>query len=83
MRNWRVALFSFFICFPAVLVITVGAWLIFANIPRAIRNEPSRIGREYRDIAEDLIAHPEKAGHSGPRVAGWRQVSKINGTPWG
>ena len=83
MRNWRVALFSFFICFPAVLVITVGAWLIFANVPRAIRNEPSRIGREYRDIAEDLIAHPEKAGHSGPRVAGWRQVSKINGTPWG
>ena len=83
MRNWRVALFSFLICLPAVLVVAAGAWLILDNVPRAIRNEPSRIGREYRDIAEDLIAHPEKAEHRGPRVAGWRQVSRINGTPWG
>ena len=83
MRNWRVALFSFLICLPAVLVVAAGAWLIFDNVPRAIRNEPSRIGREYRDIAEDLIAHPEKAEHKGPRIAGWRQVSRINGVPWG
>ena len=83
MRNWRVALFSFLICLPAVLVVAAGAWLIFDNVPRAIRNEPSRIGKEYRDIAEDLIAHPEKAEHRGPRVAGWRQVSRINGVPWG
>ena len=83
MRNWRVALFSFLICLPAVLVVAAGAWLILDNVPRAIRNEPSRIGKEYRDIAEDLIAHPEKAEHRGPRVAGWRQVSRINGTPWG
>ena len=83
MRNWRVALFSFLICLPAVLVVAAGAWLILDNVPRAIRNEPSRIGKEYRDIAEDLIAHPEKAEHKGPRIAGWRQVSRINGTPWG
>ena len=83
MRNWRVALFSFFICLPAALVISACAWLIVDNIPRAIRTEPSRIGKEYRDVAEDLIAHPDKAEHKGPRVAGWRQVSKINGTPWG
>ena len=83
MRNWRIALFSFFICLPAVLLIAAGAWLIADNVPRAIRNEPSRIGKEYRDIAENLIAHPELAEHRGPRVAGWRQVSKINGVPWG
>ena len=83
MRNWRVVLFSFVICLPAVLVISAGAWLIVDNIPRAIRREPSRIGKEYRDVAEDMITHPEKALHSGPRVAGWRQVSRINGVPWG
>ena len=83
MRNWRVALFSFFICLPAALVISVGSALVVANIPRTISHEPSRIGKDYRDIAEDLIAHPEKAEHVGPRTPGWRQVSKINGVPWG
>lgn len=83
MKNWRVLLFAGLISLPAVLLISVGAVLVFTNIPRAIRNEPSRVGREYRDLAEDLIAHPEQAKLGEHREVGWRQVSKIEGIPWG
>lgn len=83
MRSWRLALYCLLICLPALLIIGVGGVLIAINVPKAVRAQPSRIGREYREMAEDFIAHPARATFVGKRKKGWRQVSKINGVPWG
>jgi len=83
MRGGRVLFFSFLICLPAVLLVSAGAWLIAANVPRAIRTAPSRIGREYREVAETLLEHPSLASGEGERRAGWRQNGKLDGRPWG
>ena len=83
MKGWRLFLFALLICLPAALIIGVGGYLVVTNVPRLIRAEPSRIGREYREFAEDFITHPERATYVGGRMVGWRQTSKINGVPWG
>jgi len=83
MKGGRTLLFSFLICLPAVLLVSVGAWLIVANVPRAIQTAPSRIGREYREVAETLVGQPALATGVGERRKGWWQVGKINGRPWG
>ena len=75
--------YSFLIVLPALMVVAAGAWLVLANIPREIATEPSRIGREYRAIAENLVACPEKATYVGDRRKGWQQVGRIDGMPWG
>ena len=83
MKDHRIGFFVSLICLPAALIIGFGATWILLDVPRAIRNEPSRIGREYREIAEDFIAHPERATFVGERQKGWQQVSRISGVPWG
>ena len=83
MKDRRIGFVVSLICLPAALIIGFGATWILLDVPRAIRNEPSRIGREYREIAEDFIAHPERATFVGERQKGWQQVSRINGVPWG
>ena len=83
MKDRRTGFFVSLICLPAALIIGYGAALILLEVPRAIRNEPSRIGREYRELAEEFIAHPERATFVGARQKGWQQVSRINGIPWG
>lgn len=83
MKVGRLGFFAILICLPAVLVVGTGWFLIAANIPRVIRTQPSRIGREYRAMAEELIAHPERAAYVGERKKGWVQRSRINGIPWG
>ena len=83
MKDRRTGFFVSLICLPAALIIGYGAAMILLEVPRAIRAEPSRIGREYREIAEDFIAHPERATFVGERQKGWQQVSRINGVSWG
>ena len=84
MKRWKLILYSILICLPAMMVICSGGYLIATNVPRLIRGEPNRIGREYREIAEDFMAHPERASYVGERKVGWRQARrKINGIPWG
>ena len=83
MKGWRLLLFALLICLPAALIIGIGGYFVVTNVPRLIRNEPSRIGREYRELAEDFIAHPARATYVGGRMVGWRQTSRINGVPWG
>ena len=83
MKDRRIGFFVSLVCLPAALMIGFGVTWILLDVPRAIRNDPSRIGREYREIAEDFIAHPERATFIGDRQKGWQQVSRINGTPWG
>ena len=83
MRNGRLILFAFLICLPAMMIIGGGGYLIVTNVPRLVRFEPRRIGREYREIAEDFVAHPKRATYVGERKVGWRQSGKINGMPWG
>ena len=83
MKDRRIGFFVALICLPAALIIGYGATLVILEVPRAIRMEPSRIGREYREIAEDFIAHPDRATYVGNRLKGWQQVSRINGIPWG
>ncbi len=83
MKGFRPFFFSFLICLPAVLIVAIGAWLILDNVPQAIRTAPSRIGREYREVAENLLENPTLATGEGERRMGWRQVGKINGRPWG
>ena len=83
MTRFRVFLFSILICLPAVLLIAVGAWLVAAHVPKAIRAEPQRIGREYRDIAESIAERPAAFAVVAERSKGWRQAGKVNGAPWG
>ena len=83
MKRWNLILYAILIVLPGVLTVGAGTWLVCAHVPAAIRHEPSRIGRAYRDVAEDLLARPETATHSGPREKGWRQRGKINGVSWG
>jgi len=79
----RTCLFAFLICLPAVLCIAVGSWLVYANVPRAIRTAPARIGREYREIAETMEERPDRVVKEGERRKGWWQVGRIEGKPWG
>ena len=83
MNRRRIFVYATLICLPAALLIAVGGWLVAKHVPKSIRYEPSRIGREYREIAENAIERPETARKIGDRHKGWRQVSRINGVPWG
>ncbi len=83
MTRFRVILFSFLICLPAALLIAAGAVLVAAHVPKAIRAEPGRIGREYRDVAESMAERPAAFASVAERPKGWRQAGKVNGAPWG
>ena len=83
MRGLRLFLLSFLLCLPALLIVGAGSYFILTEVPRAVRREALGIGREYREIAEDFIAHPERATYVGERMKGWAQVNKINGVFWG
>ncbi len=83
MRGWRLFLLSFLLCLPALLIIGAGLYFNLTEVPRAVRREAAGIRREYREIAEDFIAHPEKATYVGERKKGWTQDRKIDGVPWG
>ena len=83
MSRFRLAFFSSLICLPAALLIAAGAALVVAHVPRAIRAEPGRIGREYRDVAEAIAERPGAYAAVAERPKGWRQAGKVNGVPWG
>ena len=84
MKNGRLALFSFLICLPALLIVGTGAYFVLTEVPRAVRREAAGIAREYHEIAEDFIAHPERATYVGSRKVGWEsKSSKIDGRMWG
>ena len=83
MTRFRIVLFSCLICLPAALLIVAGAALVAAHVPKAIRAEPGRIGREYRDVAEAIAERPAAFASVGERPKGWRQSGKVNGAPWG
>ena len=83
MRGWRLFLLSFLPCLPALLIVAVGTYFTLTEVPRAARREAAGIRREYREMAEGFIAHPEWATYVGERMKGWRQVNKINGVFWG
>ena len=84
MRGFRLVFLSFLLCLPALLIVGAGTYFVLTEIPRAVRREAAGIAREYREIAEDLVEHPERATYVGGRVSGWQAKSrKINGKPWG
>ena len=84
MKNGRLVLFSFLICLPALLIVGAGAYFILTEVPRAVRREAAGIAREYHEIAEDFVAHPERATYVGARKVGWEsKSSKIEGRTWG
>ena len=83
MNGWRLFLLSFLLCLPALLIVGGGTYFTLTEVPRAARREAAGIRREYREMAEEFIAHPERATHVGERIKGWRQVNKINGVFWG
>lgn len=83
MKRGRLALFAFLIALPALMIVGAGASFIALEIPQAIRNEPGRIGREYREVAEDLLHHPARKSYEGERKKGWTQNGRIDGIAWG
>ena len=84
MKNGRLAAFAFLIFLPALLIVGAGAYFILTEVPRAVRRETAEIAREYHEIAEDFIAHPERATYVGGRKVGWvSKSSKIDGRIWG
>ena len=83
MKSWRLVLLSLLLCLPALLIIGVGTYFVLTEVPRAARREIAGIRREYREMAEDIIAHPEQATPIGERMKGWRLSNRINGVFWG
>lgn len=83
MSRFRLILLSAAILLPALVITSVGFVLVFDNIPAAARREPRRVTLEYRALAEELDAYPERATSVGARQKGWRQVGRINGRAWG
>lgn len=84
MIRFRTVLFSFLICLPAILLIGAGAALIGLSVPKAVRAEPGRIGREYREVAESLAERRlDRVTVLDERRKGWRQAGRVNGAPWG
>ena len=79
----RIVLYSVLICLPAALTIAAGFFLIALYVPGAIKSEPARVGRAYREIAEELVASPEKADYVGDRRKGWQAGRKIGQVNWG
>ncbi|MBO7721868.1 MAG: HAMP domain-containing histidine kinase [Kiritimatiellae bacterium] len=71
------------ICLPALLITVAGGWFVVGWTPRAAHGEVVRIGREYRERAEELMEKPEAAGYAGSKKKGWVQRGKIGGVPWG
>lgn len=82
MNRCRIAVYSALLCLPALLLIGVWAYYLMAEMPVRIRAQQSRVGREYRRMASEFIAHPEKA-KLGRRPKGLRKTSEINGYSWG
>ena len=83
MSKFRLYLLSFLLCLPALLIIGIGLYFNLTEVPRAMRREAQSIRLEYREMAEEFIAHPDRATYVGDRMKGWRHVSKINGVFWG
>ena len=83
MKGWCLFLLSLLLCLPALLIVGVGTYFTLTEVPRAVRRETAGIRREYREMAEELIAHPERATYAGERMKGWRHANKINGVFWG
>ena len=83
MRSRRLVLFAVLICLPAVLIIGTGAVLIVRYVPKAIRGEPSRIGREYREVAEKIISSSDASVRHITRGKGWRRSGLVCGCSWG
>ena len=83
MKGWRLFLLSFLLCLPALLIIGAGLYFNLTEVPRAVRREAQGIRLEYREMAEELIAHPDRATYVGDRMKGWRHASKINDVFWG
>ena len=83
MRGFRLFLLSFLLCLPALLIVGAGLYFTLTEVPRAVRREAAAISREYREIAEDFIEHPERATYVGERMKGWRQSNKIKDVFWG
>ena len=83
MKNGRLALFSFLIFLPALLIVGLGSWLVLDNVPRAIRYEPRRQSNVYREMAERMLDDPLCFAQDGERKTGWVQRGKIDGVAWG
>ena len=83
MKNGRLALFSFLIFLPALLIVGLGTWLVLDNVPRAIRFEPRRQSNAYRETAERMLNDPLCFALDGERKTGWVQRGKIDGVAWG
>ena len=83
MKNGRLALFSFLIVLPALLIVGLGTWLVLDNVPRAIRYEPRRQSNAYRETAERMLNDPLCFALDGERKKGWIQRGKIDGVAWG
>ena len=82
MGRWKLAIFSFLICLPGLLLIAFWAYGIAVWMPNRIRAQQTGIGKIYRREAELFIQNPEEVFEVRTnRVA--PQVSQIKGVPWG
>lgn len=83
MSKRRIFFFAFFLFLPAMLLIGAWAFYLFAVMPSHVKSQQTRIGKEYRRLAAEFMANPERATYVGGRIKGWRKVSDIDGRPWG
>ena len=69
----RALLFSVLLALPSALIVGVGGWLIAREVPRLVKYEPVRIGREYRERAEEMAQSKSSGAWKAiERRVGWR-----------
>lgn len=82
--KFRFCLYIALISLPALLVVGFGSAYVVLNVPKWEESEELRIKREYREVAEELVEHPERAEYAGPRCKEWRNAGTFSkGHSWG
>ena len=69
MMRFRAFFFAALISLPALLVVGFGSAYVVLNVPKWEKSEDLRIKREYREVAEELVDHPERGEVFGSRCS--------------
>ena len=81
--RFRAFFFAALISLPALLVVGFGSAYVVLNVPKWEKSEDLRIKREYREVAEELVDHPERGEVFGSRCKEWRWVGRVLKRQWG
>lgn len=70
-RNFRLLRSLFFIFLPTVVVVGMSIWFALEDLPRIVASEKGRMDKKTKEVADQLLVHPEMADFT------WRQGEGI------